>query len=339
MLKNKLDSLLNLNINENILSNNVIEEYDILEENIFNKYKVVHLFFYKIKNSQFYFLLEKSSVFSNSAFSEAKFCEISKKIESFENSAMISLARLFVIKYKGLFSEKILQKLTNQEKLSLEDFSKFDFENFLFPERTSKLFFEHIKAISDNPLQYDRIKGRMIYFLEIPDFDAQFLNENFQDFLAQLTPNNSTNHDIKDQLYLINLLNLNFSFFPIEELYKEYLNKLNINNVTNINIGNNFCNTDSIFISNDNCINNGDGDSHKLNSEKNSISQNTLNLLITIKAAEVFEKSKKKLRKKQKFYSLICMINQRMSTMILHSFYILLFLWGFIVQQMSIGSI
>jgi len=197
---------------------------ELLEDKDFNNYEKVHLFFYSEINSEIYFLLERDSSNKNN-----KFTHIQKKIEPTENSPIISLARNLTHKYKGILNNRLLSKIKTSQKLKLEDFEYFDYNELIYPERYSVTFIENIRKFDKNPIQYDRIKGNIFYFLPINFFETEFLNENLNKLLHSYSDNYNRmgNENSKYNQELLNLLNLEFKFFHLNEFHKSFENIIN----------------------------------------------------------------------------------------------------------------
>ena len=88
------------------------------------------------------------------------------------------------------------------------------------PERNSNVFFDHVQQFSNNLIQFDRIKNKIIYFLEIDSLDVSFLNENVKIF------KNAIEEEMSNPLRFIS--EKEFKFFTFDEL----LDDKNVSNVT-----------------------------------------------------------------------------------------------------------
>jgi GMP synthase-like glutamine amidotransferase len=154
-----------------------------------------HLFFYSYdSNFELKVLLYSKRVTEaeNEKFgkNENLFQEINDQVTPMDSSPMITIARLISSKFFGLFTSENINKITGNKKLTVKDLehavginNKSDFCTDLpwYAIRHSNSFYNFIKLIEDNPIQYDMMPGKKIYFLEIPWIDEGGLNQNLEE--------------------------------------------------------------------------------------------------------------------------------------------------------------
>jgi GMP synthase-like glutamine amidotransferase len=138
----------------------------------FNPYTEVHLFYYTYINSELYILLHKPS-----KGNEENYQEFHEEILKSDNAPPFALARIMATKYRGLFKQTNIEKMAKEEALTENDIHKSS--DFVWYEIwEDEVFHEFLDILSSNPIQYDNIHGKLIYFLEIPPINITSLNEN-----------------------------------------------------------------------------------------------------------------------------------------------------------------
>jgi len=163
----------------------------------FNKIDTSHLIIYSYdSNCELKVLLyskrDTQTQAENEKFgkNEKFFHEINDHVSSMDSSPMISIARVISSKFFGLFTKENINKISANKKLTVKDLEHLininnipDFRLDLpwYTIRHSNSFHNILKMIEDNPIQYDLIAGKKIYFLEVPCIDVGVLNQNLEE--------------------------------------------------------------------------------------------------------------------------------------------------------------
>jgi GMP synthase-like glutamine amidotransferase len=151
-------------------------DYESIKKEEYNEYKHAHLFFFTYIKGELHLLLHKDK-----KSGEESYEEIHAEMIPEDNTAPFAISRILSTKYRGLFRASNLNKLKNNQNLIEVDLTKSN-EYFWWTIWENEMFHEALDLFSSNPIQYDLIKGRMIYFVELPEFDVDNLNK----VLAQL---------------------------------------------------------------------------------------------------------------------------------------------------------
>jgi len=139
-----------------------------------NHYKSVHLFFYSVQNKQLKLLLTKDTLHESG---HNGYSEIRDEVKLIDGTASIAISRLLATKYRGLFSDKNVEKMSKCQELTKDDFV---FKNELYNIHDNKNYYEWALKIAKNPIQYDKFDGMMMYFIELPMLDLTYLNNNLE---------------------------------------------------------------------------------------------------------------------------------------------------------------
>jgi GMP synthase-like glutamine amidotransferase len=174
------------------------------EEILFNRFKYVHIVFYSVINSKIYYLLH-----SNLKSESGQFSEIHTEMSEFDNAPTFAASRVMTCHYNGLLTKKFIEETIKGKEINKGDFEE---EHSWFEVWNSINYWEWLEEFSKNPIQYEKLENRMIYFMEIPFLDTDLLQINFNIL-------NSTNLHI-------------FKYFSLEEILEA---SGIINNMSNIN--------------------------------------------------------------------------------------------------------
>jgi hypothetical protein len=202
-----------MKVESNYISESILTKYTPPETS--------HLFFYSYdENNKIQVLLHtinssvkcseaNKRIYNNYFNSESKqylFKEISDKVTKMDASPIITIARLLTSKFYGLFTEKNIKNIIEEKiKLTFKDFengqqinnydnnlehSDLDNKNNIvdftkelpwYLIRNSQFLYDSIQMIKDNPIQYDLILGKKIYFIELQWINVEKLNENLRE--------------------------------------------------------------------------------------------------------------------------------------------------------------
>jgi GMP synthase-like glutamine amidotransferase len=136
-----------------------------------NIYKEVHLFFYSYLEGELQLLLIKQDMSSDSY--QEFFTEISK----IDNLPTFAISRLMATQFRGVFTPQNFEKINNRQNLNITDLSpseEYDWTTIWENEK----FIDWLNIISSNPIQYDYLDSKIVYFLECPYIDTSFANDN-----------------------------------------------------------------------------------------------------------------------------------------------------------------
>jgi GMP synthase-like glutamine amidotransferase len=140
----------------------------------FNPFTQVHLFYYTYIDTELHLLLHKpcKSI-------EDNYQEFYEDISESDNAPPFAIARLMATKYRGLLKQNNIEKMSKEEALTETDIHKSS-EFIWYQIWEDEVFHEFLDKLSSNPIQYDHIYGKLIYFLEIPQINIKSLNENLE---------------------------------------------------------------------------------------------------------------------------------------------------------------
>lgn len=122
--------------------------------------KKVHLFFYsKDSIGNFNFLLFKNEENENSH-------HMFNTIEDKDNGSIYSISRFLTTNFGNLLTDDFISNFQNpNKKIEIQN----DYKNLEQYELwENDIFFFWLNKLSNNPIQYDSIKGEIIYFIEFP---------------------------------------------------------------------------------------------------------------------------------------------------------------------------
>lgn len=149
------------------MENICIKEEIILERNQLNSYQDVHLFFYTYLDGELHLLLHKKEVVPGEK--EENYKEFYTEIFPSDELPTFAMARLQATTYRGLFSVKNLEKMSQSSEFNLSNDDLDPTDEFKWYKIwQNENFQEWLDFISENHIQYDTIHGKMIYFIEFP---------------------------------------------------------------------------------------------------------------------------------------------------------------------------
>lgn len=140
-----------------------------LNNNVLNIYENVHLFFYSYFDSNLNILL-------NSKVEEENYQEFETQILPSDGLPTFAISRLMATTFRGLFTDSNLEKIKNKEEMKEENLSEEEYHWTSIWK--NEAFLDWLDKISANSIQYDSFNGKMIYLIEIPQIDTEFLNKN-----------------------------------------------------------------------------------------------------------------------------------------------------------------
>jgi len=195
------------------------EDNHIKKEDL-NPYKEVHLFYYTYINSELHILLHKSSKEQDN-----KFREIYEELLVQDNAPPFALARTLATKYRGLFRQSNINKMASGEAITEKDI--FESSEYIWYDIwNNEAFIETLDVLAFNPIQYDNIRGKLIYFLELPAINLNLLNENLQKLNYEYTfmyHKYSYENSQLDKLKLLNCFDFNSHIQQTKKLASEDL--------------------------------------------------------------------------------------------------------------------
>ena len=132
-----------------------------------------HLFFYSINSetSKIEFLLYKHNTSS-------EYSTVHADILPSDNAPTFAICREITNTFFNLFTKSVLAKLYKTEEITAQDvnYSTEAIKPYRLWEQNS--YKEYLDKISQNIIQYDDINNEVIYFLEIPYINIDFLNNS-----------------------------------------------------------------------------------------------------------------------------------------------------------------
>lgn len=161
-----------------------------LNKNVLNIYENVHLFFYT-------YLDNKLNVLLTSKVEEDVYQEFESSIIPSDGLPTFAISRIMATTYRGLFTDSNIEKIKNKEEIMEGDLASEEFHWTSIWQ--NEAFLDWLDKISANPIQYDSFNGKMIYLIEIPQIDTEFLNKNlanlnFKHKFSYFTYQNSHNN-------------------------------------------------------------------------------------------------------------------------------------------------
>jgi len=136
-----------------------------------NTFKYVQIVFYSVINSKIFYLLHRNLKSESSLFTE-----FHTEMSDYDNAPTFAASRLMTCHYNGLFVKKFLEETFKGNQISKQDFEE---EHSWFEVWNSSNFWEWLDEFSKNPIQYENLDNRMIYFMEIPFLDTDLIQLNF----------------------------------------------------------------------------------------------------------------------------------------------------------------
>jgi GMP synthase-like glutamine amidotransferase len=182
-----------------------------------NIYKDVHLYFYSYQDGELQLLLYKDNTSSDS------YKEFFTEITKIDNLPTFAVSRIMSTRFRGIFTLENLEKLKNKVNLNEHDLSpsaNYDWTTIWENEK----FIDWLNIISSNPIQYDYLDSKMVYFIECPYLDTSFVNDNLKELNIDLTLNwfnyeklkNSSNYSS-----LVNVFDFNNHIKMTKKLFAE----------------------------------------------------------------------------------------------------------------------
>ena len=146
-------------------------EFELVDRHDYNPYERVGLIFYSKddeNNNKFLLLVNKGS---------KTICPISTKITREDNSPIITISRHILQHFQDLFTEENLMRIERKEKVKME--KTYCPSYFVGPRvMGNKTFIEYTDKFSNNPIQFDSVKGQILFFFEMKyEFNVDLVNE------------------------------------------------------------------------------------------------------------------------------------------------------------------
>lgn len=151
-------------------------EFELVDRKDYNPYEKVALIYYILDDENNYkFLL---TVPKGSKIAEP----INTTITKSDNSPIIAISRHILQHFQELFTEEILNSIARKEKFI---FKRNYQPNYYIGPRLmgNKTFIEYTDKFSNNPIQFDSVKGQILIFYELKtDFNIDFVNEYLNEY-------------------------------------------------------------------------------------------------------------------------------------------------------------
>jgi len=190
------------------------DDYDLqlINDKELNVYRDVHLFFYTYIDGELNVLMSRKL--------GGQYHEFYTEILPSDELPTYAISRLMSTTYRGLFKKSNLEKIKNGEEITLQDIERTD-EYHWHSIWSNEVFYEWLDMISNNPIQYDSFRGKMIYFLDFPNVNLEFLNKNLVNLSLEFELcyyNYSNSKDSKNNLKFSSL-NINLSTLILMEKF------------------------------------------------------------------------------------------------------------------------
>lgn len=147
---------------------------EIIDKEEMNLYKHAYLYFYTEDESDLQLLVLKKN-------EEDSFSGIEATVQRSDNVPPFAISRVITSTYRGLFSAANIERMQKGEALTNKNISEKDFY-YTFELWNEPVYNEWLDSLSDHPIiQYDTIRGILIYFVKLPLLNLQNVNKNLKD--------------------------------------------------------------------------------------------------------------------------------------------------------------